>query len=1559
MDRKHPHSIKRYSVFVFVAWTSAVVLSLAWAYSHERDSIDQMAVETAYTAFMKDTLYRRWNAAHGGVYVPITESTQPNPHLAHVEEREIETSSGRKLTLINPAYMTRQVFELAAKDKSVQGHITSLNPIRPANAPDAWERRALESLEAGGEEISSLEILGGETHLRLMRPFITETGCLKCHGDQGYKVGDIRGGVSVSVPMAPFNAILKKNMTSIGLGHLALWLLGSAGIVWTMRRIEKAYLEINNQRTELAESQAILKATISSTPAIVYSKDLDLKYCSVSQSLCDILGRSENEIIGKTDYDLFPAEQAEIYLADDAAVINGGEPIQDRIEKIARPNGSDLWVLTNKAPLLDSRGVVSGMTGVTLDITEQRSLQEQLEKSNQQFHDLLNDIQVGVIIVDSHSHKLVFVNNKASQLVDLPADQMCGRVCHEFICPAEEGRCPITDLGKDVENSERTILRVDGIKVTVIKTVVTIEYKGKPCLLETFMDISELAVSHHQTEAYLAELKSSRVSLLSMMEDFEIARQDAVDANEQLSRVKAAVDWSSDAIGIATIDGHNFYQNKTFTSMFGYNTEEAGDLHIAELFHDKTAAVKAIETAETVGGCDIELEMIDNKGRPFPAHIRMDAIKDDSGDVVGLISVYSDITERKRAEEEIQKFRIISDRAVHGNAVVDLQGNIIYINDYFAQIHGYTSDELIGQNLSLFHTEKQMKAVHRVHESMEKEGSYNHTEVWHTHRDGTEFPMLMSGLLVNDESGTPQYLAASAIDITDRKQAEEKLQTTLAETKRVNSLMQGRETRIRELKEEVNNLLRDLGRNASYESVIEDDGGGIEVSEVKTPVTQDNALQNSSLQERAEIQEWLAEIDRARKNALSIAEDEMSARVEAQKSREDLRSMNDDLERQTAFANSLAAEAEQANISKSEFLANMSHEIRTPMNGVIGMTGLLLDTELTDDQRRFAEIVRSSADSLLAIINDILDFSKIEAGKMEIEEIDFDLRTVMDNFAEIMALKAHEKNLEFICAATPETPSLLRGDPGRLRQVLINLSGNAVKFTKEGEIVVRVSLESETDDEAVLRFSVRDTGIGIPKNKLDSLFRQFTQVDTSTTRKYGGTGLGLAISKQLAEIMGGEIGVNSNSGEGSEFWFTGHFPKQPEQKQEPVLPVDLNGVHILVVDDSATNREIQSVQIKAWGARPDEASGGKEALRLLREAAEAGDPYLVAILDMCMPGMDGEELGRTIKADTTLANTHLIMMTSMGQWGDAGHFEKIGFAAYFTKPIRQSDLFNSLSSVLGGKPIQSKSPMVTRQSVRELRRDKVRILLAEDNIVNQKVAVGILKKLGLMADAVADGKEAVRALEKIPYDLVLMDCQMPEMDGYEATAEIRNPKSKVRDHDIPVVAMTANAMQGDREKCLAAGMNDYLSKPVEPRTLAEMLDKWLPQDNVKEGTVAMDETAQSITPDTTPPVFDKEAVLERMMGDEKLVETITEGFLEDIPLQIQAMKDFLDAGDVPGVERQAHTIKGASANVGGEALCAVASDMEKAGTAGDLDAVGNRMANLEEQFERLKQAIEK
>jgi len=524
--------------------------------------------------------------------------------------------------------------------------------------------------------------------------------------------------------------------------------------------------------------------------------------------------------------------------------------------------------------------------------------------------------------------------------------------------------------------------------------------------------------------------------------------------------------------------------------------------------------------------------------------------------------------------------------------------------------------------------------------------------------------------------------------------------------------------------------------------------------------------------------------------------------------------------------------AEIANIAKSDFLANMSHEIRTPMNGIVGMTDLLFSTGLSQEQREYAEAVRDSTDSLLTIINDILDFSKIEAGKLEMENIDFDMRVTVEGVIDIFSVKADKKCLEFSCFVSPEVPSLLRGDPGRLRQVLINLTGNAIKFTNSGEVRISVTMTDETDSHITVRFDVKDTGIGIPADRMGLMFKSFSQADASTTRQYGGTGLGLSISKQIAELMRGQICVESEEGKGSNFWFTAVFEKQPSDQQgSPVEHGDIQNLRILIIGEDNNSRYILKTYLESWQCRVKEVDSAEDVMITLQNAVTEDDPFKIMLLDNCMPKPDVENLAQKIKAEPQLQDVQLVTLISVGMRGDAEHFQKLGFAAYLVKPLKQTQLLDCLR-IITDKSARNKNRsstrIVTRHSISEDHKPHIRILLAEDNTINQKIALRILeKKLGYHADVVTNGREAVESLEKFDYDLVLMDCQMPDMDGYDATRRIRDKNSSVRNHRIPVIAMTANAMKGDREKCLEAGMDDYVTKPVDFKKLSDAIGKHL------------------------------------------------------------------------------------------------------------------------------------
>ncbi len=648
--------------------------------------------------------------------------------------------------------------------------------------------------------------------------------------------------------------------------------------------------------------------------------------------------------------------------------------------------------------------------------------------------------------------------------------------------------------------------------------------------------------------------------------------------------------------------------------------------------------------------------------------------------------------------------------------------------------------------------------------------------------------------------------------------------------------------------------------------------------------------------------------------------------------------------------------AEAASRAKSEFLANMSHEIRTPLNGIIGMIDLMTGTGLDARQQRYCRIAKSSADALLSLINDILDFSKIEAGKLELDDVSFNLPVLIEDTVEMFVPRAESKGVELVSHIQPGVASAVRGDPDRLRQVLVNLVNNAMKFTETGEVVIRVeAAEEKTPSGGVaLRFSVSDTGIGIPRDKLDRLFRSFSQVDASTTRRFGGTGLGLAICKQLTELMGGRIGVESTEGEGSTFWFTAVFGASVENTPQPrILSEDFRGMRVLIVDDNATNREILDQQLTSWEFKVSCAASAAEALEVMRTATRQGEPHRLAILDMMMPEVDGKELAEQIHADPALSDTKMMVLTSMGDALSPVEMVRLGISGVLTKPVRQSRLYDAIVDTLAddrAAPVEGRPPAAEVHTA--ARQRDVSVLLAEDNEINQIVAAEILGKAGFEVQIVDNGRLALEAIRGGAFDVVLMDCQMPHLDGFEATQAVRELENKgdltpVNGRRTPIVALTANAVKGDRERCLAAGMDAYVTKPIDPQQLINAIWTLLEEDGANAPQPEAASDGQDPAAGRT--AVDLDDLVQRCMGDRAFAATILDKFAGQAADMLEELAEALDAEALERVAALAHTLKGASANVAAQDVSRLAAELEARGKSGDADEASAGLAALREQ----------
>ncbi|WP_053057677.1 PAS domain S-box protein [Rubrobacter aplysinae] len=1399
----------------------------------------------------------------------------------------------------------------------------------------------------------------------------------------------------------------------------------------------------------LRESQQSYASLSEYNPDGVIS--LDPEGCLISAN------PTMSEVTGYTREELFESTLSPLVVPGDRERLTGyftralaGEP-QNLESGLLHRDGHMVEVGVSLVPAVVDQETV-GVHGIVKDISERVEAERRVADSEQRLHGLSEATFEGVVIADRGT---IIESNAAFASMfgyDEPPEIVGRSLLAEFVVPeyVEIARDHI--LGMSEEPYEIVGVKKDGTRFDVEIRGRRSVYKGQTVRIAAVRDVT----GRNERERELREAEGL---------------------------FRGAFDNAAVGMALNHPGNGRFVQvNDFLCRMLGRSRQELLGSTFADITHpdDVDTSVEQVRRlmAGEIQSYQLEKRYLHRDGRTLWISLHVSAVRDAEDRPLYLIAQTQDITDRKRAEEEIrrlneelekrvrrrtaalkaseERYRLVMEGSNDGIWDWDIQTGEVYWNDRLFELLGLSRDETDSSfelYMSLIHPEDRQAVQDDVTNHLES-GEDFVSEYRILHSSGEYRIGEARGEALWDEGGAPVRMAGSVRDITWRKRKEEIQRflveassvlsstldyrhalagvtelavpeladwcvTSLLENDELNTLSVAHEDPemarwAQRLKEEyppgpdgpygVGEALR-TGRSQMYpeltaemiQATTQDEEHLRHLREIglrsvmivplvargRSLGTFTFALSEAARRYGDEDLEMAEEL--ARRAALAVDnarlyEEAQMELAERQQAETEVRELNESLEsrveKRTAQLSEARKEAEDANRAKSDFLANMSHEIRTPMNGVIGMSDLLLDTNLDPEQYEYVDTVRRSGETLLALINDILDFSKIEAEKVELEEIVFDLRAAVEDTAVLLAERAQGKGLEIAGLVDYDVPAALKGDPGRLRQVLTNLLGNAIKFTEEGEVVLKAELAEETEESAVILFEVRDTGIGLDEDQRKNLFESFSQADSSTTRRYGGTGLGLAISQRLAGLMGGEVRVESEPGVGSTFYFTARFEKlSSEIPATPRPRADLHGVKTLVVDDNTTNRSILRHQITPWGMEVEEARGGAEALQKLRSAAENGTPYDLAILDMQMPKMNGLELARNISQDPRLSRTHLVIATSMGQRGDGEEARRAGIEAYLTKPIRQAQLYDMLSIVMGADDEEpggahDTQTLVSAHTLKEAEaHTRSRLLLAEDNEVNQKVAVRTLERLGYRVDVAEDGAEAVEAVSRTDYAAVVMDIQMPNLDGYEATAEIRSRESESGGH-VPIIAMTANALQGDRARALEAGMDDYISKPVKAGELGEVLLNWVyaeesaavegGEDSAREKGSACksgaDRADEGIARALDPAVLAGLRELDDggAAGEQSLVAELAGMFLDDADSRIHTLRSAMDEGRAEQVKEVAHALKGSSGNMGAHDMQELCAELQEAGESGDLAGAPEALEALEAEFDRIR-----
>ncbi len=1296
------------------------------------------------------------------------------------------------------------------------------------------------------------------------------------------------------------------------------------------------------KRAEAAmiEERHLLHTLMDNAPDYIYFKDMESRFTRINLATARACKLPDpGDAIGKTDFDFFKIEDARTFFAEEQEIIRTGRPLVGKTEKETWADGNARWVSTTKMPLRNREGNVIGTFGISRDITELKRAEDKLRLT--QFS--LDHASDAVFWMDPEGH-IVYANGAACRSLDCHQEELLSLSIPD-IDPGfsqETWRTSWQRLKQNASGTFETCHRARTGRVFPVEVTSNyLEFGGKEYSFAFARDITERKRAETALHESEVRERAKATELQALLDTVPVAVFVSHDHQcTQMTGNRAAYGLFQATVGanLSRLSPENKWPRYLATS---------DNIDVAP---KDMPMQRASATGKAITDCEFTVKFQDGSER----HIAGNAapLFDVQGKPCGAIGAYLDVTAHRHAENRRREY----EKAVEGLeemvAVMDREYHYVIANRAFLNYYGVTREriaqitvrDLVGAKLFDDVVKKQLDECFQ--------GKVVRYELKLNHPDKDTRDLSASLFPIDGPRGV-ERAAVILRDITEGKQAEEALRTSeeqfrqmadnIREAFIIGELKPPRIAYVSPAFEEI------WGRPPRGELYDQPD------SWIDTVHPEDRSAARALFTQTFQGHQSEAEF-RVRRSDGSLRN--LRGRLFPVLDSEGVVYRFVGIAEDITAAKKAEAEiinardaAEAASRAKSEFLANMSHEIRTPMNGILGLTGLTLDTDLKPEQREYLEMVKSSADSLLTILNDVLDFSKIEAGRLDLELIEFDLRDSVEQTIKTLALRAHQKGLELNCDIKPDVPERIIGDPTRFRQIIINLVGNAIKFTDQGEIVVRAELESHQGDAVSLHFEISDTGIGIAYEQQQRIFDAFTQADGSSTRKYGGTGLGLTISKKLVEMMHGRIWVESQMGKGSVFHLTAPFPLGNPATPTPAIDsISLKGIPVMVVDDNFTVRRIMRDMLEEWGMQPAVAKGGAQALELLRGARSRGKPFSLLLTDGDMPGLDGFALVRQIRQEPAIAGVTVIMLTSSGKRGDAVDSRELGIAAYLTKPVRRGELRDVILTAVRGEVATKQRPgLITRHSLREERRG-LRILVAEDNGVNQLLAARILEKRGHLVALAANGSEAVSLVEKSgssPFDLVLMDVQMPEMNGFEATRLIRE-KERSTDKHLPIIALTAHAMSGDRELCLAAGMDDYISKPIRAEDLFAAI--------ARLGLTADPDAAPS-TQGGESEAVDTATLLATLEGDSGLLQEMVDIFLSLLPELLSSIQSAVEGCDAQALKAAAHALKGTVSNFAAGPAFEAAERLEEMGRRGDVTEARSALRVLEEEIERLRLAL--